>query len=274
MPRHRYFGQVRRKKLGPNPLPTCFVVMPFRPRWADNVWKVLRSALGKCRIRPIRADLQSGPIIIQDIYEDIYNATLVVVDATGMNANVFYELGLAHSLEKSVIIITQSIDDIPFDTTHVRAIKYVRGVRGYRELAGTVTRYIRELNLVQRYLPKHTRINWKSRTLSATSRKFMGIWDGTWKGKRAGSLHHTLIVRDVVRRRVDLVYAWGESPEWGIRAGYLHHYGRIQDKQLLVEWPSITVSYELTRDPNRLLAKRVDSNGKFRAELQRAHPHP
>jgi hypothetical protein len=37
---------------------------------------------------------------------------------TGKNANVFYETGYAHALNKRVILITKNADDIPFDLKH------------------------------------------------------------------------------------------------------------------------------------------------------------
>ena len=43
---------------------------------------------------------------------------------TGKNANVFYETGYAHALNKRVILLTQKTDDIPFDLRHHHHIVY------------------------------------------------------------------------------------------------------------------------------------------------------
>lgn len=45
---------------------------------------------------------------------------------TGLNANVMYELGIAHNLEKETIIIYQRGEYIkfPFDLAHIRRIEY------------------------------------------------------------------------------------------------------------------------------------------------------
>lgn len=43
---------------------------------------------------------------------------------TGLNANVFYELGLAHAMNKKVIIITQDLGELPFDIKSYRANEY------------------------------------------------------------------------------------------------------------------------------------------------------
>jgi hypothetical protein len=43
---------------------------------------------------------------------------------TDKNANVFYELGLAHAIGKPVILISEKIDDVPFDLRNYRVITY------------------------------------------------------------------------------------------------------------------------------------------------------
>jgi hypothetical protein len=43
---------------------------------------------------------------------------------TDMNANVFYELGLAHALSKDVVLLTQSMDFVPFGPKGLRCICY------------------------------------------------------------------------------------------------------------------------------------------------------
>lgn len=41
-----------------------------------------------------------------------------------MNPNVFYELGLAHALNKPVVLVSSNEDDVPFDLRHIRVIIY------------------------------------------------------------------------------------------------------------------------------------------------------
>lgn len=50
---------------------------------------------------------------------------LVIADLTDSNPNVFYELGIAHTLGKEVIMIAQHVAIVPFDVGHVRYIRYV-----------------------------------------------------------------------------------------------------------------------------------------------------
>jgi hypothetical protein len=46
---------------------------------------------------------------------------VVICDCTGRNPNVFYEIGIAHTLGREVILITQNPEDIPFDLRHLRS---------------------------------------------------------------------------------------------------------------------------------------------------------
>jgi hypothetical protein len=106
---------------------TIFVIMPFRPRWSKDVWKTIKDAISSSKIKCIRADEQRGMQILEDIWQGLCEASIVIVDVTGRNANVYYELGIAHVLGRRVILITQDVADIPFDTHVYRHIEYKCG---------------------------------------------------------------------------------------------------------------------------------------------------
>lgn len=69
-------------------------------------------------------DMDNQQNILKDIVVGISSADIIVADLTGNNPNVFYELGLAHAMNKKVIIITQAIDELPFDIRSYRAFQY------------------------------------------------------------------------------------------------------------------------------------------------------
>ena len=48
----------------------------------------------------------------------------MLADLTNKNPNVLYELGLAHAVGKPVVMVTQSIDDVPYDLRALRVIEY------------------------------------------------------------------------------------------------------------------------------------------------------
>lgn len=53
--------------------------------------------------------------IIGEIIRDLNDSYVVIADLTDRNANVFYELGVRHSLRNRTIILAQKRSDIPFD---------------------------------------------------------------------------------------------------------------------------------------------------------------
>jgi hypothetical protein len=83
----------------------------------------------------IRADnIYDNRPIIEDIWQRINEARIVISELTGKNPNVFYETGIAHTVGKEVILLTQSMDDVPFDLRHLRCIVYDYTPRGVQTL--------------------------------------------------------------------------------------------------------------------------------------------
>jgi len=69
----------------------------------------------------------------------------MVADLTGRNPNVFYEIGLAHALGKDVIIITQTMNDVPFDLKALRCIVYDFTPRGMKQLEASLVKTIKTI---------------------------------------------------------------------------------------------------------------------------------
>ena len=90
-------------------------------------------------------DIWEDSTFIQDIFSLIFRSHLVVVDFTGRNPNVMYETGIAHTLGKTVVPITQSLDDIPSDLGHHRALKYLPNEEGYRDLSNSLWKRFKPL---------------------------------------------------------------------------------------------------------------------------------
>ncbi len=106
-------------------LDTCFVMMPFGS-WPDTYYREIFShAIKDAGMEPLRADeLFSTGTVIEQIWEQIEKAKILLADLTGKNANVFYELGLAHAAHKPVVFTTANLEDVPFDLRHLRVIVY------------------------------------------------------------------------------------------------------------------------------------------------------
>jgi hypothetical protein len=113
----------------------CFVLMPFEESFQPIYDDHIKPAIEKAGLRCERADEIHGiNLITWDIWERINRSRFLVAELTGRNSNVFYELGLAHALSKDVILLTQSMDFVPFDLKSMRCILYDFTPRGVQNL--------------------------------------------------------------------------------------------------------------------------------------------
>jgi hypothetical protein len=118
----------------------CPFSEPFDSVYTDHV----RPIVGSSGFTIERADeIYGTQPIIEDIWESINSAELIIADVTNRNPNVMYEIGMAHTVGKPVVIITQSLDDVPFDLKHHRCIVYSFTPKGclalQEKISGTLT---------------------------------------------------------------------------------------------------------------------------------------
>jgi hypothetical protein len=116
-----FFGQPNDQSV----YPEVFVLMPFtdelKPVYTDYIVPV-SNELGLSVARA--DDFFTHKSIISDIWTAICRAKVIVADCTGRNPNVFYEIGIAHTVGKALILITQHSEDVPSDMKHIRYIPY------------------------------------------------------------------------------------------------------------------------------------------------------
>lgn len=115
----------------------CFVMMPFGSEELNIVYEdFIRPTIeNRCNLTCERGDdLFGSNSIMDDIRKSIERARLIIADLTGKNANVFYEVGIAHTLDKSVLLLAQSMSDVPFDLRHRRVLLYDYSPRGCKKL--------------------------------------------------------------------------------------------------------------------------------------------
>lgn len=115
-------------------------LMPFHKRY-DKVYIALQNACKQCGYRAIRSDNQfvSGDILKYTI-ELILKAQIIIAVIDGRNPNVFYEIGIAHSLGKLVILVSNIADfqSVPFDLRNNRMVLY----KGATDLEGNIVHCI------------------------------------------------------------------------------------------------------------------------------------
>jgi nucleoside 2-deoxyribosyltransferase len=107
------------------PKPFCFVLMPFSEDFNNVYTYAIKGACDEAVVYCERVDEQIYEgTVLERIYNQIAKSDVIVGDMTGMNPNVFYEVGYAHALEKRVVLLTQNADHIPFDLKHYPHIVY------------------------------------------------------------------------------------------------------------------------------------------------------
>jgi len=114
---------------------TAFVIMPFKDEFNEVYGEICQICID-LGIKCLRADeIFTNRAIMQNILERIAKAEILIADLTEKNPNVYYEVGIAHSLrdEDSVILITKDLKTSPFDITHRSLLIYdIRNLMKFR----------------------------------------------------------------------------------------------------------------------------------------------
>ena len=117
----------------------AFVLMPFASDLTSIYTNLVKPTVEDPRFGLVcrRADdVKSNKAIIQDIWKSVCEARLIIADLSGLNPNVMYELGIAHTLGKETILIYQRGENLrfPFDLAHIRRIEYTNDAIGGKQL--------------------------------------------------------------------------------------------------------------------------------------------
>lgn len=101
-----------------------FVLAPFNNRFED-VFDVIRNTCQRVGLRCMRGDEEfiQGDIL-PHILKLMCKAAIVIANIDGRNANVFYELGLAHAMDKSTLLVSKTVEDLPVDVKSKKIIVY------------------------------------------------------------------------------------------------------------------------------------------------------
>jgi hypothetical protein len=120
-------------------------MMPFDAGFKP-VYQSIYAAATAAGMECLRADdIWEDSVVVQDIFNLIVRSQVVVVDFTGKNPNVMYETGIAHTLGKEVVPLTQIIDHIPFDLRHHRTLTYHPNTEGLGKLTSDLSARLRHL---------------------------------------------------------------------------------------------------------------------------------
>ncbi len=130
----------------------CFVIMPFSPKYELVYHQLIKPAGETSSLKVLRADdIYSPGVITEQIKAAIHQSIICIADVTGINPNVLYEVGIAHTLGKPTILLAQSVEQIPFDLRALRVVIYdTENIRGAREnLVSTIREILGKGRLVE-----------------------------------------------------------------------------------------------------------------------------
>lgn len=134
----------------------CFVAMPIKSEASAEYShfkalyeEIIRPTIVALDYDVTRSDeIQKAGAITKDIVLHLAEVDLVVVDLTDLNPNVFYELGVRHSLrgQGTVMIVDElRTDNIPFDLSAYRVIKFRGDLPGFGKLRRELIAFVHQL---------------------------------------------------------------------------------------------------------------------------------
>jgi len=103
----------------------AFMIMPFSGQFQSIYEDYIKPVVESFSLSIMRGDdFFTNRNVIEDIWSALARSRFIIADCTGRNANVFYELGIAHTIGKPTILLAQTLEDLPFDIQGRRAILY------------------------------------------------------------------------------------------------------------------------------------------------------
>ncbi len=125
----------------------CFLACPIGPENSDirmrsrflmeRIVQATIDRLGDPQLIVQRADqiLSDGRNVMLKVIEEMQNCDFMIVDTTGDNPNVFFEMGIGMALEKPMIFLRSTnqcgFDSIPFDLMHLDFVKIPNAMTEY-----------------------------------------------------------------------------------------------------------------------------------------------
>ncbi|MCI8564311.1 MAG: hypothetical protein HFH69_12510 [Lachnospiraceae bacterium] len=138
----------------------CFIITPIGNENSDIFRKakgviesVIKPILEKYSfddVKPAYEILESG-MINNEIINRIINDDLVVVNLTGNNPNVMYELAIRHATAKPIIHICENGTMLPFDIKDNRTIFYTDDMLGVQELNKGFENFVAKISYSNEY---------------------------------------------------------------------------------------------------------------------------
>ncbi|MBI5384105.1 MAG: hypothetical protein HZA90_05400 [Verrucomicrobia bacterium] len=126
---------------------SCFIITRYsKDHAAELVYGAIMNGIAMADLQcvDLRNDMQPR-FIPASIIEAIIKADVVIADISDPSPNVFYELGISHSVANKTIIISKDLENAPFDLKAQFALGYETTPAGLRLLSFELAKVIREV---------------------------------------------------------------------------------------------------------------------------------
>lgn len=101
-----------------------FVLTPFHKDFFPT-FEVIKKVCEYADLKCIRGDEKNFKgDIFSNVLRNIVQSKIIIANISGRNPNVMYELGLAHALDKNVILVAETLNNIPVDLQSKRIVTY------------------------------------------------------------------------------------------------------------------------------------------------------
>lgn len=163
----------------------CFVIMPFSKtvdKHDEEYWTIFFDAIKKIMEDNGYSCTRSevGPYkLFSNIIKNIENSDVVIAVLTDFNANVWYELGIRHTLRSGIIMLLQEGQKVPFDISDFGIIFYKDSIGLEQRIKKSIKEYLDKLDNSVCDSPVINSIN--SRVYSNIEKKFEEMQQLIWR---------------------------------------------------------------------------------------------
>ena len=122
----------------------CLHLCPYREPYNTIFNGTVKPILEKEGFTVNRSDEKPGAQATLDgIWKEIYSSEVIIAEVTGKDPDIMYQIGMAHTVGKPVIILSQSMDDIPFDLKYTGCLIYTDTPKGMEMLEAQIAGLMR-----------------------------------------------------------------------------------------------------------------------------------
>ncbi|MEL7531815.1 MAG: hypothetical protein AAFN10_10930 [Bacteroidota bacterium] len=125
---------------------TSLIIMPLEAYWSQPLWQHLNKVLGSMGYDTTQASPLFQQNVIENSWTRMNEVDLIIADLTYKHPDVFYKTGIAHTLGKNIIVLSQHARDIPPDFHQFPSIIYDNNLPGLERLSLELTEIIKSFS--------------------------------------------------------------------------------------------------------------------------------